>query len=486
VIGALLTAIQRSARLPQSSKAMKKKSSDKLWGGRFEERSHPLLEEYTASVHFDKRLAPHDIQGSIAHARMLHRIGLLSARERDRLVRGLKEIRKEIEEGRFQFDPALEDVHMNIEARLTEKVGEVGKKLHTGRSRNDQVVLDLRMYVKGEIEQVINRLRALQRALVGFAERNRDVVFPGYTHLQQAQPVLLAHHVLAYVCMFERDRERLKDASKRTDVMPLGSGALAGTSIPIDREFVAKELGFSRISDNSIDAVSDRDFAIEYLSALTLIGMHLSRLAEELVIWSSSEFGFIQIGDAFCTGSSMMPQKKNPDVPELARGKMGKLLGNLVSLVTTMKGLPLSYNRDMQEDKVPVFESTDIIKATLDVFAKMMETVRVKSDSIARAMKGGYFQAVDLAEYLVEKGVPFRESHRIVGEIVSYAIKKGKGLDELTGEELRQFSTSFADDALQLTDIRASVRNKLSYGGTSPRMVAAQIRSWKNRLSKER
>lgn len=481
---------------------MKKKSSDKLWGGRFpgrrpragpgcrpragEEGSHPLLEEYTASVHFDRRLARHDIQGSIAHAKMLHKTGLLSGRERDRLVRGLKEMNKEIEEGRFQFDAALEDVHMNIEVRLTEKVGEVGKKLHTARSRNDQVALDLRMYIKDEIEQITERLRTVQRALVQFADENRDVIFPGYTHLQQAQPVLLSHHVLAYVCMFERDKERLKDAYKRTDVMPLGSGALAGTSIPIDREFVAKELGFSRISDNSMDAVSDRDFAIEYLSALTLIGVHLSRLAEELVLWSSSEFGFIEIGDAFCTGSSIMPQKKNPDIPELARGKTGKLIGNLVSLVTTMKGLPLSYNRDMQEDKVPVFESTDILKATLDVFAQMMGTVTVKPDSIARVMKGGYFLAVDLAEYLVKKGIPFRESHQIVGRMVSYAIKQGRGLDELTGEELRQFSPAFADDALQLTNVQASVRSKTSSGGTSPRLVAAQVRSWKNRLSKER
>ncbi len=464
---------------------MRKKSSDKLWGGRFAEGSHPLLEEYTASVHFDRRLAQHDIQGSIAHAKMLHKAGLLSGRERDRLVRGLKEINREIEEGRFQFDAALEDVHMNIEARLTEKVGDAGKKLHTARSRNDQVALDLRMYIKDEIEQITGRLRTIQGALVQFADENRDVIFPGYTHLQQAQPVLLGHHVLAYVCMFERDKERLKDAYKRTDVMPLGSGALAGTSIPIDREFVARELGFSRISENSMDAVSDRDFAIEYMGALALIGVHLSRLAEELVLWSSSEFGFIEIGDAFCTGSSIMPQKKNPDIPELARGKTGKLIGNLVALLTTMKGLPLCYNRDMQEDKLPVFESTDVVKATLDVFARMMGSVTVKLDSVARAVKGGYLLAVDLAEYLVKKGTPFRESHRIVGKLVSAAIKQGKGLEELTGEELRRFSKAFEDDALLLMNVQASVRSKTSSGGTSPRQVAAQIRSWKNRLSKE-
>lgn len=464
----------------------KRKRDEKLWGGRFAEGADPLMEEYTASIHFDKRLYPFDIRGSIAHAKMLHRVGLLSGRERDLLVRGLKEIRKEIESGRFRFDPVLEDVHMNIEARLTDKVGEVGKKLHTARSRNDQVALDLRMYVKCETAEVIKRLRILQRALVGLAERNRAVVFPGYTHLQQAQPILLAHHVLAYVSMFERDKQRLKDAYKRTDVMPLGSGALAGTSLPIDREFVAAELGFSRISDNSIDAVSDRDFAMEYLSDLTLVGVHLSRLAEELVIWSSSEFAFIEIGDAFCTGSSMLPQKKNPDIPELARGKSGKLLGNLVSLVTTMKGLPLSYNRDMQEDKLPVFESTDITKATLEVFTKMMETVRVKPDSIARAMKGGYLQAIDLAEYLVNKGIPFRQSHRIVGRIISYAIEEGKALDEMSGEELRKFCPRFGDDAAGMLDVRTSVRSKTSHGGTSPRSVAAQIRSWKTRLSKER
>lgn len=465
---------------------MKKKSSNKLWGGRFSEGAHPLLEEYTASVHFDCRLAPYDIRGSIAHAKMLHKIGLLSSREKNALVRGLKEIEREIEKGTFRFDPSLEDVHMNVEARLTEKVGEVGKKLHTARSRNDQVALDFRMYVKEEIGQVTAHLRALQQTLLGLAERNREVIFPGYTHLQQAQPVLLAHHILAYVCMFERDKERLRDAYRRTDVMPLGSGALAGTSIPIDREFVAKELGFSQISDNSMDAVSDRDFAIEYLSALTLIGVHVSRLAEELVLWSSSEFGFIEIGDAFCTGSSMLPQKKNPDIAELARGKTGPLLGNLVSLVTTMKGLPLSYNRDMQEDKSPVFESSDIVKATLDVFAAMMETVKVKEECVARAMKGGYLQAVDLAEYLVKKGLPFRESHNVVGKLVAYAIEKRKGLDALTGEELRQFSPLFAEDTLRLTDPAASVRSKTSYGGTSPASVAAQIRSWKNRLSRER
>jgi argininosuccinate lyase len=464
----------------------KKESEEKVWGGRFAERADPLLEEYTASVDFDKRLYAFDIRGSIAHARMLHKIGLLSSRERDALVRGLEEIRAEIEAGRFRFDPALEDIHMNIEARLTKKVGEVGRKLHTARSRNDQVALDLRMYVKDEIARVTERLRMLQQALVDLAERNRGVVFPGYTHLQQAQPVLLAHHLLAYVSMFERDKERLKDAYRRTDVMPLGSGALAGTSIPIDREFLAGELGFSRISDNSIDAVSDRDFAIEYLSDLALVGMHLSRLAEELVLWSSSEFGFIEIGDAFCTGSSMLPQKKNPDVPELARGKSGKLLGNLVSLLTTMKALPLSYNRDMQEDKTPVFESTDIVKATLKVFCKMMETVRVRTECIARAMKGGYFQAIDLTEYLVKKGIPFRESHRIVGRIISYAIQRGKALEALGGEELRKFSPHFGDDALGLLDALASVRSKTSRGGTSPRSVAAQVRSWSTRLSKER
>jgi argininosuccinate lyase len=465
---------------------MKKKSSNKLWGGRFSEGAHPLVEGYTASVYFDCRLAPYDIRGSMAHAKMLHKIGLLSSQEKDALVRGLKEIEREIENGTFLFHPSLEDVHMNIEARLTEKVGEVGKKLHTARSRNDQVALDFRMYVKDEIAEIAVRLWMLEEVLLNLAEENRDIILPGYTHLQQAQPVLFAHHILAYICMFERDKERLRDAYRRTDVMPLGSGALAGTSIPIDREFVAKELGFSQISDNSMDAVSDRDFAIEYLSDLTLIGLHLSRLAEELVLWSSSEFGFIEIGDAFCTGSSMLPQKKNPDVAELARGKSGPLLGNLVSLVTTMKGLPLSYNRDMQEDKLPVFESTDIVKATLDVFAAMMETVKVKEECVARAMKGGYLQAVDLAEYLVKKGLPFRESHNIVGKLVAYAIEKKKGLDGLTLEELRQFSPLFEEDALRLTDPAVSVRSKTSHGGTSPGSVAAQIRSWKNRLSRER
>ncbi len=441
------------------------------------------MEEYTASIQFDKRLYAFDIEGSIAHAKMLHKIGLLSVQERDALVRGLQEIREEIEEGRFPFDPSLEDIHMSIEARLTEKVGDPGKKLHTARSRNDQVALDFRMYIKHEIGDVSERLRSLQRVLVELADENRDVLFPGYTHLQQAQPILFAHHLLAYVSMFERDRERLEDAYKRTDVMPLGSGALAGTSIPIDREFAARELGFSRISDNSIDAVSDRDFAVEYLSALTLIGVHFSRLAEELVLWSSSEFGFVEIGDAFCTGSSMMPQKKNPDVPELARGRTGKLLGNLVSLITTMKGLPLSYNRDMQEDKLPVFESTDIVKATLDISAQMMKTVKVKTDRIAHAMKGGYLQALDLAEYLVKKGMPFRESHKIVGKIVSYAIQGGKGLQDLSLDELQNFSSAFSEDALQLMDPRASVRTKTSYGGTAPKLVAAQIRSWEKRLS---
>jgi len=464
----------------------RKATETKLWGGRFAEESHPLLEIYTASIDFDKRLYAFDILGSIAHAKMLQRVGLLSTKERDLLVRGLEDIKAEIEDGRFRFDPKLEDIHMHVEARLIEKVGEVGKKLHTARSRNDQVALDFRMYVKHEIGHIIERLRAMQKSLLAFAERNRDVIFPGYTHLQQAQAVLLPHHALAYVVMFERDKDRLRDAYRRTDVMPLGSGALAGTSIPIDREFVAKELGFARVSDNSIDAVSDRDFAVEYLSALALIGVHVSRLSEELVVWSSSEFGFVEIGDAFCTGSSIMPQKKNPDIPELARGRTGKLVGNVVSLLTTMKGLPLSYNRDMQEDKLPVFESTDIVKATLDVFAKMMESVRVKTDAVARAMKGGFLCAVDFAEYLVRKGVPFRESHRIVGKIVSYAIEKRKGLDELNVEELRKFSPSFDEDVLRLTDPQVSVRSKISSGGTSPKMVAARLRFWKNRLARER
>ncbi|OGN97629.1 MAG: argininosuccinate lyase [Chloroflexi bacterium RBG_13_51_36] len=431
--------------------------------------------DYGASIPFDRRLYRQDIEGSIAHARMLAKQEIIAGGEAAVIIKGLDSIRKEIERGRFQFRTELEDIHMNIEARLFEKIGETAGKLHTARSRNDQMALDLRLFVKEEILKTVDKIRALQAVLVELAGANKDVIMPGYTHLQQAQPVLLAHHLLAYFEMFQRDKERFHDCLGRTDVMPLGSGALGGVPYHIDREFVAQELGFSKVSTNSLDAVSDRDFIIEYEAAAAITIMHLSRLAEELVLWSSNEFGFIKIGEAFTTGSSIMPQKKNPDVAELARGKTGRVYGHLMGMLTIMKSLPLAYNRDMQEDKEGLFDTVDTLQASLAVSAGMIKTIKINAGRIAQAMKTDYVLATDLADYLVKKGLPFRRAHGVVARLSEYAMSKGKSFRELGRKEYREFSPLFAGDVYDIT-LASSVVARNVAGGTSPQQVAKALR----------
>ena len=438
--------------------------------GRFHKAADKLAAEYTASIPFDWRLYPYDIAGSIAHAKMLAKQGIISTKEAEIITEGLVSIREEIEQGKFQFKPELEDIHMNIEARLIEKVGEVGGKLHTARSRNDQVALDLRLLAKEAISKTLIKLRELQQALISLAEANKGVVIPGYTHLQPAQPVLLAHHLLAYFEMLQRDSDRFSNCLQRTDVMPLGSGALAGVTYNVDREFLARELGFSQISQNSIDAVSDRDFVIEYEASASLCMMHLSRLAEEIILWSSAEFNFIELDEAYATGSSIMPQKKNPDVAELVRGKTGRVYGKLMALLTTMKALPLSYNRDMQEDKEGFFDTIDTLLSTLEVFAGLVKTLRVKAENAGQAVRRGYILATDLADYLVKKGEPFRTAHNIVGRLVSYAMEKGKSLSELSLTEYKEFSPLFGEEVYSIT-IESSIAARDNTGGTAPKQV---------------
>ena len=438
--------------------------------GRFQKDADKSVAEYTASIPFDWRLYPYDIAGSIAHARMLAKQGIISKKEAEVITEGLAAIRDEIEQGKFQFKPELEDIHMNIESRLIEKVGEVGGKLHTARSRNDQVALDLRLLAKEAISKTLLKLREFQQAVVGLAEANKGVVMPGYTHLQPAQPVLLAHHLLAYFEMLQRDADRFSDCLKRTDVMPLGSGALAGVAYNIDREFLARELGFSQLSQNSIDAVSDRDFVVEYEAAASLCLMHLSRLAEEIILWSSAEFNFIELDDAYATGTSIMPQKKNPDVAELVRGKTGRVYGKLIALLTTMKGLPLAYNRDMQEDKEGFFDTVDTLLPTLGVFTGMIKTLRVKAENTEQAVKQGYILATDLADYLVKKGEPFRTAHDIVGRLVSYAVEKGKLFSDLSLAEYKGFSPLFGEDVYSIT-VESSIAARDVIGGTAPMQV---------------
>jgi len=437
---------------------------------RFQKEANKLAAEYTASIPFDWRLYPYDIAGSVAHARMLAKQGIIPQKEAEIIGNGLASIREEIEQGKFQFKPELEDIHMNIEARLIKKVGEIGGKLHTARSRNDQVALDLRLFTKEAINDTLLSLKKFQQALVSLAEANKDVVMPGYTHLQPAQPILLAHHLLAYFEMLQRDIDRFNDCLKRTDVVPLGSGAIAGVAYDIDREFLAKELGFSQISRNSMDAVSDRDFIVEYEAAASICMMHLSRLAEEVILWSSTEFNFIELDEAYATGSSIMPQKKNPDVAELVRGKTGRVYGKLMALLTTMKALPLSYNRDMQEDKEGFFDCVDTLLSTLEVFAGMLKTLRVKAENIRQAAKQGYILATDLADYLVKKGEPFRTAHDIVARLVSYAMEKGKSFSELSLTEYKGFSPLFGDDVYSIT-VESSLAARDNIGGTAPKQV---------------
>ncbi len=437
---------------------------------RFSKPADKLVTQYTASLPFDQRLYRQDIAGSIAHAKMLARQGIISAAESAEITAGLEAIRAEIEQGKFEFKTELEDVHMAIESRLIEKIGEVGRKLHTARSRNDQVALDMRLFTREAIADTLNGIREFQRALLDIAEANKEVVMPGYTHLQIAQPVLLAHHLLAYFEMLQRDTMRFSVCLIHVDVMPLGSGALAGVAYDIDREFLAKELGFSNVSRNSLDAVSDRDFALEYEAAASICMMHLSRLAEEVVLWSSAEFDFIELDEAYATGSSIMPQKRNPDVAELARGKTGRVFGSLMALLTTMKGLPLAYNRDMQEDKEGFFDTVDTLLSTLKIFAGMVRTIQVKSANTAKAVERGYILATDLADYLVKKGEAFRAAHDIVGRLVSYAAEKGKTFAEIGISEYRKFSPLFGDDVREIS-IKSSLAARNVIGGTAPKRV---------------
>ena len=455
--------------------------SAKPWGGRFTEATNELVEEFTASIPYDWRLYPYDIAGSMAHAAMLAKTGIITKKESARIIRGLEDVLREIASDKFSFSIELEDIHMNIEHRLMEKIGPVGGKLHTARSRNDQVALDIRMYLRDEIEEIHELLRGLQTVIVGLADRHRDVVLPGYTHLQRAQPVLLGHHLLAYYEMFERDRGRLEDCFRRVNVMPLGAGALAGTVLPIDRSYVAKQLGFTSICENSMDAVSDRDFAIEFVSACAQIMMHLSRLSEELVIWSSSEFGFITISDAFTTGSSIMPQKKNPDVAELTRGKTGRVYGSLTALLTIMKGLPLAYNRDMQEDKEPLFDTADTTSRSLSVFSEMLHGITVHREAMRKAAEDGFITATDLADYLVKKNMPFRRAHEIVGRAVLRAAELGCGLVDMPLAEYKKLAPQITEDVYGAISVEASVGRRSSAGGTAPRNLIKRLAELKKK-----
>lgn len=457
-------------------------SSQKLWSGRFSEATSTAVEAFTESISFDQRLWQHDIQGSVAHARMLAAQRIITAREAEQIVRGLQDIAADITAGTFSFRRDLEDIHMNIESNLTDRIGEAGKKLHTARSRNDQVALDLRLYLRDAVRTIIGLLQKLEETLIAVAEQQAGAVMPGYTHLQRAQPVLLAHHLLAYVAMLDRDRDRFSDCLRRMDVLPLGACALSGTSLPTDRALVAKQLGFGAIAMNSIDAVSDRDFAIEFLSASAILSMHLSRFSEELVLWSTEEYSFIEISDRYTTGSSIMPQKKNPDVAELIRGKTGRVYGNLMSLLTLMKGLPLAYNRDMQEDKLPVFDTVDTISACLTLMCGMLPDITFNTARMQATAGEGFSTATDLAEYLVRKGIPFREAHSITGRIVFHCIQHKTGLEALDLSVLQSFSPVIAADVYRVLDPAASVSARTSYGGTSPAEVKRQIRHYRKVL----
>ena len=455
----------------------------KLWGGRFNAPTDAFVEEFTASVAFDRRLYAYDIQGSKAHARMLAHVGVLSPDECERIVEGLDEILAEIETGRFQWSVALEDVHMNIEARLTERIGDAGKKLHTGRSRNDQVATDIRLYLRDQIDAIRLELGRLQTALLDLAERETHTIMPGFTHLQVAQPVTFGHHLLAWFEMLQRDDQRLIDCRKRVNVMPLGSAALAGTSYPIDRHYTARLLGFDAIAENSLDAVSDRDFAIEFSAAAALLMTHLSRFSEELIIWASAQFDFVDIPDGFCTGSSIMPQKKNPDVPELVRGKTGRVTGHLIALLTLMKAQPLAYNKDNQEDKEPLFDIVDTLRGSLKVYADMMAALEVKRENMERAALQGFSTATDLADYLVRKGVAFRDAHEVVGKAVRYGVENGRDLAQLSLDELRRFSVAIDEDVFDVLTLEGSVAARNHPGGTAPEQVGAAIARARARMA---
>ncbi|HHW07340.1 MAG TPA: argininosuccinate lyase [Clostridia bacterium] len=453
----------------------------KLWGGRFEKETNRLVEDFHSSISFDRRLYRQDILGSMAHARMLGKTGVLTPEETETLLQGLASLLQDIEADRVEFEVGAEDIHMNIEKLLTERVGEVGKKLHTARSRNDQVALGTRLYLREEINEICALLKDLQKTILALSAQHLETVMPGYTHLQKAQPITFAHHLMAYFQMFARDYERLQDCGKRADSLPLGSGALAGTTFPLDRDMVARELGFSRITQNSLDAVSDRDYILEFLAAASILMMHFSRLCEEIILWSSDEFRFVELDDAYSTGSSIMPQKKNPDVAELIRGKTGRVYGHLMGLLTVMKGLPLAYNKDMQEDKEALFDTVDTVTKCLLTLTPMLATMKVNRERMAQAARSGFTNATDVADYLAKKGVPFREAHAIVGQLVLKCIREGRVLEELTLEEYQAMSPAFAEDIYEAISIEACVARRKVPGGPAPEAVQAGIeagRQW--------
>ena len=456
----------------------------KMWKGRFKSATHPLMEAFGQSISFDQELGRQDVAGSLAHAKMLHAVGLLSRKDYSAIKKGLESIAKDMVEGKMKYDPANEDIHMSVEAELTKRVGEPAKKLHTGRSRNDQVATDLRLWAREKQDLVMDRLRALMQSVMTVAERERHLVIPGYTHLQRAQPVLLAHHLLAYIEMFGRDLERLADCRSRTNRLPLGSGALAGSTLPLDREMVRRELGFDALAANSMDAVSDRDFVIETLFCLSLLAVHTSRLAEDVILWTSTEFGLAKLDDAWSTGSSIMPQKRNPDLLELTRGKTGRVIGSLVSLLVTVKGLPMTYNRDLQEDKEPLFDAVRTMDFVLQCLTEFFPTLKFNPDRAADMLKDGFLDATVLAEYLVERGMPFRSAHEVSGTLVRRAEDTGRQLRELSHEEMRAASPLIGIDVYKRLDPARTPGSYATLGSASPRSVSRALTAWKKKLAK--
>lgn len=469
-------------RKKKSGSNKKNPMENKLWGGRFREGTDEIVDRFNASLAFDRRLYSHDIEGSMAQCRMLAKKEIFSQQEAEQVLGALTEIKEEMDRGEFSFGEASEDIHSAVEQALIEKVGSLGEKLHTGRSRNDQVSLDVRLYVRDAVGRVITLIRDLQKAVIGLAEKNLDLILPGYTHLQRAQPVLLAHHLLAYNEMLKRDRQRFEEGLKRVNIMPLGSAALAGSTFDLDRRMVAKELGFDDLTANSMDAVSDRDFVLEFLFASSALMMHLSRISEEMVIWSSQEFGFIILPDALCTGSSIMPQKKNPDLPELIRGKTGRIYGHLMALLTTMKGLPLTYNKDMQEDKEALFDTVDTTEICLVVMTRLFEEISFDGTKMEEAVRKGYLPATDLADYLVGKGVTFRQAHETVGKIVLYAMDEKKELDQLDLKEMQAFAKQIEEDVYEWLDPALCIKRREIYGGTGPKEVTKRLKEAKREI----
>ena len=459
--------------------------SEKLWGGRFSKTTDEMINEFQASIGFDRRMYREDIAGSLAHAAMLAKVGILSEEDRAAVEKGLKDILAQIEQGDFDFSVALEDIHMNIEKRLTDAIGDAGSRLHTARSRNDQVALDTHLFVRHAVVDVMAHIRALQQALTESAAQHRDVIMPGYTHLQRAQPILFSHHLMAYFGMLARDFERFQGVYARTDIMPLGAGALAGTTLPIDRQFVAQRLHFERIYTNSLDAVSDRDYILDFLSAASILMVHLSRLSEEIILWCSREFSFVELDDAHCTGSSMMPQKKNPDVSELVRGKTGRVVGHLMAMLMAVKGLPLAYNKDLQEDKEGLFDAIDTVKFSLAVYAQLIRGMKLREDVMRHAVEADYSNATDLADYLVRKGLPFRKAHAVAGQAVAQCIARGIYLAELPIADYQQLSPLFAEDIYNAISPETCVSCRNSYGGTSYEQAEMQLEAAKNLMTEE-